>query len=105
MLAGCVNAGRSKPAPAGAHSAGAPLPSIAEMADWTAALLDAVRRDAQNDDSNHDLGGDVIPAIVAAGDAGPGTFVSVTASANTAFFVGGPGYQGGTLFLALTVHP
>jgi hypothetical protein len=43
--------------------------------------------------------------IVAAGDAGPGTFVSVTASANTAFFVGGPGYQGGTLFLALTVHP
>ena len=35
----------------------------------TAALLDAVRRDAKNEDSNHDLGGDVIPALVAAGEA------------------------------------
>jgi glucose-1-phosphate adenylyltransferase len=45
------------------------LASMGNYVFTTAALLDAVRRDAQNDDSNHDLGGDVIPAIVAAGDA------------------------------------
>jgi glucose-1-phosphate adenylyltransferase len=35
----------------------------------TSALLDAVKRDAYNEESNHDLGGDVIPALVASGDA------------------------------------
>jgi glucose-1-phosphate adenylyltransferase len=35
----------------------------------TAALIDAVKRDAADDDSRHDLGGDVIPSLVATGDA------------------------------------
>jgi glucose-1-phosphate adenylyltransferase len=45
------------------------LASMGNYVFTTAALLDAVRQDARNEDSNHDLGGDVIPAIVAAGDA------------------------------------
>jgi glucose-1-phosphate adenylyltransferase len=45
------------------------LASMGNYVFTTAALLDAVRRDAQNEDSNHDLGGDVIPALVAAGEA------------------------------------
>ena len=43
------------------------LASMGNYVFTTAALLDAVRRDARNEDSNHDLGGDVIPALVAAG--------------------------------------
>jgi glucose-1-phosphate adenylyltransferase len=45
------------------------LASMGNYVFTTAALLDAVRRDADNDDSNHDLGGDVIPELVNAGDA------------------------------------
>jgi glucose-1-phosphate adenylyltransferase len=45
------------------------LASMGNYVFTTAALLDAVKLDAQNEDSNHDLGGDVIPALVAAGQA------------------------------------
>jgi glucose-1-phosphate adenylyltransferase len=45
------------------------LASMGNYVFTTAALLDAVRLDAHDEDSNHDLGGDVIPALVAAGDA------------------------------------
>jgi glucose-1-phosphate adenylyltransferase len=45
------------------------LASMGNYVFTTAALLEAVRRDASNEDSNHDLGGDVIPALVAAGEA------------------------------------
>jgi glucose-1-phosphate adenylyltransferase len=45
------------------------LASMGNYVFTTTALLDAVKRDAMNEDSNHDLGGDVIPALVATGDA------------------------------------
>jgi len=45
------------------------LASMGNYVFTTAALLEAVRRDAQNEESSHDLGGDVIPALVAAGQA------------------------------------
>jgi glucose-1-phosphate adenylyltransferase len=45
------------------------LASMGNYVFTTSALLDAVRLDAKNEDSNHDLGGDVIPALVAAGGA------------------------------------
>jgi glucose-1-phosphate adenylyltransferase len=45
------------------------LASMGNYVFTTEALLEAVRRDAQNEDSNHDLGGDVIPALVTAGEA------------------------------------
>jgi glucose-1-phosphate adenylyltransferase len=45
------------------------LASMGNYVFTTAALLDAVKRDAVNEDSNHDLGGDVIPALVSAGQA------------------------------------
>jgi glucose-1-phosphate adenylyltransferase len=45
------------------------LASMGNYVFTTAVLLDAVRRDARNEDSNHDLGGDVIPALVDAGQA------------------------------------
>jgi glucose-1-phosphate adenylyltransferase len=45
------------------------LASMGNYVFTTAALLDAVRSDAKNEESNHDLGGDVIPALVAQGDA------------------------------------
>jgi glucose-1-phosphate adenylyltransferase len=45
------------------------LASMGNYVFTTSALLDAVKRDALNEDSNHDLGGDVIPALVASGDA------------------------------------
>jgi glucose-1-phosphate adenylyltransferase len=45
------------------------LASMGNYVFTTSALIDAVKRDAANPDSNHDLGGDVIPALVAAGDA------------------------------------
>ena len=35
----------------------------------TDALLDTLRSDAENDDSDHDMGGDIIPALVRAGGA------------------------------------
>jgi glucose-1-phosphate adenylyltransferase len=45
------------------------LASMGNYVFTTAALLDAVKLDAYNEDSNHDLGGDVIPALVTAGQA------------------------------------
>src|SRR6516165_4557992 len=45
------------------------LASMGNYAFTTEALLDAVRSDAVNEESNHDLGGDVIPALVATKDA------------------------------------
>jgi glucose-1-phosphate adenylyltransferase len=45
------------------------LASMGNYAFTTEALLDAVRSDAVNEESNHDLGGDVIPALVATRDA------------------------------------
>jgi glucose-1-phosphate adenylyltransferase len=45
------------------------LASMGNYVFTTKALLDAVKLDAYNEDSNHDLGGDVIPALVAAGQA------------------------------------
>jgi glucose-1-phosphate adenylyltransferase len=42
------------------------LASMGNYVFTTATLLDAVRRDAADEDSGHDLGGDVIPALVAA---------------------------------------
>jgi glucose-1-phosphate adenylyltransferase len=45
------------------------LASMGNYVFTTSALIDAVKRDAANEDSNHDLGGDVIPALVASGDA------------------------------------
>ncbi|HTW18661.1 MAG TPA: glucose-1-phosphate adenylyltransferase [Mycobacteriales bacterium] len=45
------------------------LASMGNYVFTTEALLDAVRQDAHNEDSNHDLGGDVIPALVGKGAA------------------------------------
>jgi len=45
------------------------LASMGNYVFTTSVLLDAVKRDAFNEESNHDLGGDVIPALVDAGDA------------------------------------
>jgi glucose-1-phosphate adenylyltransferase len=45
------------------------LASMGNYVFTTKALLDAVKLDAYNEDSDHDLGGDVIPALVAAGQA------------------------------------
>jgi len=45
------------------------LASMGNYVFTTSVLLDAVKKDAHNEDSNHDLGGDVIPALVAAGQA------------------------------------
>jgi glucose-1-phosphate adenylyltransferase len=36
----------------------------------TKVLVDAIRADADNADSDHDMGGDIIPALVAQGEAG-----------------------------------
>jgi glucose-1-phosphate adenylyltransferase len=43
------------------------LASMGNYVFTTSVLLDAVRKDARNEESNHDLGGDVIPALVEAG--------------------------------------
>jgi glucose-1-phosphate adenylyltransferase len=48
---------------------GSVLASMGNYVFTTSVLLDAVRRDAAVEDSNHDIGGDVIPALVAAGQA------------------------------------
>jgi glucose-1-phosphate adenylyltransferase len=45
------------------------LASMGNYVFTTSVLIDAVKRDAQNDDSDHDLGGDLIPALVADGQA------------------------------------
>jgi glucose-1-phosphate adenylyltransferase len=45
------------------------LASMGNYVFTTSVLVDAVRRDARNEESNHDLGGDVIPALVEAGQA------------------------------------
>jgi glucose-1-phosphate adenylyltransferase len=49
-----------------------PDESFASMGNYvftTEALIDAVTRDADDDDSDHDLGGDIIPMMVSKGDA------------------------------------
>jgi glucose-1-phosphate adenylyltransferase len=45
------------------------LASMGNYVFTTSVLLDAVRRDAKDEESDHDLGGDVIPSLVAAGQA------------------------------------
>jgi glucose-1-phosphate adenylyltransferase len=45
------------------------LASMGNYVFTTDALLDAVRRDAKDEDSSHDMGGDVIPALVSTGEA------------------------------------
>jgi glucose-1-phosphate adenylyltransferase len=45
------------------------LASMGNYVFSTAALLDAVRRDAKDEESGHDLGGNVIPSLVTSGDA------------------------------------
>ena len=53
--------------------ADAPHEVLASMGNYvftTDALIEAVIRDGERTDSNHDMGGDIIPAFVEAGDAG-----------------------------------
>jgi glucose-1-phosphate adenylyltransferase len=45
------------------------MASMGNYVFTTSVLLDAVKRDAPNEESNHDIGGDVVPALVAAGQA------------------------------------
>jgi glucose-1-phosphate adenylyltransferase len=45
------------------------LASMGNYVFTTEALIDAVTRDARNDASRHDLGGDIIPMLVASGEA------------------------------------
>ncbi|QIS22516.1 glucose-1-phosphate adenylyltransferase [Nocardia terpenica] len=50
-----------------------PNVTFASMGNYvfsTKALVDAIRADADNADSDHDMGGDIIPALVAQGEAG-----------------------------------
>ncbi|MFD1713516.1 glucose-1-phosphate adenylyltransferase [Amnibacterium flavum] len=51
-------------------SPGEVLASMGNYVFTTEALIDAVRRDGDLPSSNHDMGGDIIPAFVASGDAG-----------------------------------
>jgi glucose-1-phosphate adenylyltransferase len=56
-----------------------PEATLASMGNYvfdTRLLVDAVKRDAFDDRSNHDLGGDVIPALVEAGEVGVYDFAS-----------------------------
>jgi glucose-1-phosphate adenylyltransferase len=66
-----IQAFREKPSdPVGLPDA--PDQVYASMGNYvftTEALIDAVTADEQNEASNHDLGGDIIPALVAQGDA------------------------------------
>ncbi|WP_205712268.1 glucose-1-phosphate adenylyltransferase [Euzebya rosea] len=58
-----------------------PSVAYASMGNYiftTKALVEAVTKDSRNDDSNHDLGGDIIPMMVERGEAGVYDF-----SANT----------------------
>jgi glucose-1-phosphate adenylyltransferase len=53
--------------------ADAPHEVLASMGNYvfnTDALIDAVTRDGERTDSNHDMGGDIVPDFVARGDAG-----------------------------------
>ena len=45
------------------------LASMGNYVFTTEALIDAVTRDARNDASRHDLGGDIIPMLVERGEA------------------------------------
>ena len=50
-----------------------PSVAYASMGNYiftTKALVEAVTKDSRNDDSNHDLGGDIIPMMVERGEAG-----------------------------------
>ncbi|OSY42438.1 MULTISPECIES: glucose-1-phosphate adenylyltransferase [Pseudonocardia] len=54
------------------HVPGDPDVTFASMGNYvftTQALLDALRADASNADSDHDMGGDIIPALVERGEA------------------------------------
>jgi glucose-1-phosphate adenylyltransferase len=56
-----------------------PKSTFASMGNYifsTQALLDALTTDAASEDSGHDMGGDIIPAFVNAGDAGVYDFMS-----------------------------
>jgi glucose-1-phosphate adenylyltransferase len=56
-----------------------PESTFASMGNYifsTQALLDALTTDAASEDSGHDMGGDIIPAFVDAGDAGVYDFMS-----------------------------
>ncbi len=49
-----------------------PNSTFASMGNYvftTKVLVDAIRADSENSDSDHDMGGDIIPALVAAGEA------------------------------------
>ncbi len=66
-----ISAFREKPTDArGLHDA--PDQIFASMGNYvftTEALIDAVSRDAENEDSRHDMGGDIIPMLVERGEA------------------------------------
>ena len=50
-----------------------PNVTFASMGNYvftTKVLVDSIRADAENSDSDHDMGGDIIPSLVAAGQAG-----------------------------------
>ena len=51
-------------------SPGEVLASMGNYVFTTEALIDAVTRDASDDDSTHDMGGDIVPGFVAADDCG-----------------------------------
>jgi glucose-1-phosphate adenylyltransferase len=68
-----------------------PSSVMASMGNYvftTSALLDAVKRDAYNEESNHDIGGDVIPALVAAGEAEVYDFANNIVPGATAYDAG-----------------
>lgn len=49
-----------------------PEATFASMGNYvftTDALIEAIKRDSENEDSNHDMGGDIIPMLVAEGEA------------------------------------
>jgi glucose-1-phosphate adenylyltransferase len=64
------------------------LASMGNYIFTTSVLLDAVKRDARNEDSNHDIGGDVIPALVAAGQAQVYDFANNVVPGATAYDAG-----------------
>jgi glucose-1-phosphate adenylyltransferase len=72
-----IAAFREKPSdPVGlADSPDEVLASMGNYVFDTAALIEAVTRDAGDDASNHDMGGNIIPGFVAAGQAGVYDFV------------------------------
>ena len=66
-----ISAFREKPTDA-AGLADSPGEVYASMGNYVfdrEVLIDAVKADASDDDSNHDMGGDIIPALVARGEA------------------------------------